>query len=225
MNIDFYEKNILFRDMSRQDIEDALDCLNVYKRSYHKGEQIYRAGSSTSFIGLIYKGSVIVERNDLWGNRSILTSFSEGDFFGEAYAFNPDAVIPVDIIANEETTVFFLEVGRIASHSCNAPRITHKLVVNLLQISLQKNMYLSNRSFLLSAHTMREKILGYLNTAALQNRSREFDIPFDRQQLADFLNIERSALSKELSKMQKEGIIEYRKNHFRLLLSDDDIFI
>lgn len=217
MDMNFYKKNILFQGMSEQDIEDTLNCLNAYKRSYHKNEAIYHAGSSTAFVGLIYKGSVIVERNDFWGNRTILTSFSEGDFFGEAYAMNSKAVIPVDIIASEATTVIFIEIGRLVSQSCNVPHVTQQLILNLLKMSLQKNMFLSNRSFLLASHTMREKILGYLNTVSLQNHSKEFEIPFDRQQLADFLNIERTALSKELSKMQKEGIIEYKKNKFKLL--------
>lgn len=217
MDMDFYKKNALFQNISEQDIRDALMCLHAYKRSYQKNEIIYHAGSSTGFIGLILQGSVIVERNDAWGNRMILTAFSKGDFFAEAYAMNPQSVIPVDIIAREASTVIFLGIGIIASRSCAVPHALHQITVNLLKISLQKNILLSNRSFLLASKTMREKILGYLTHVSLQEHSSEFDIPFNRQQLADFLNLDRTALSKELSKMQADGLIAFRKNHFRLL--------
>ena len=214
MNLDAYKKNILFQNMSDEDITEALKCLNSYKRSYQKNEIIYHAGSSTTFMGLILNGSVIVERNDAWGNRTILTKFNSGDFFAESYAMNPAKVIPVDIIAQEPILVVFLEINKITTDSCSSHRVINKLTANLLKISLQKNMFLSNRSFLLSAKTMREKIFGYLDNISLQNHSNEFDIPFDRQQLAEFLKIDRTSLSKELSKMQSEGLITYKKNHF-----------
>ena len=114
----------------------------------------------------------------------------------------------------EDHCEFILPINKITTDSCSSHRVINKLTANLLKISLQKNMFLSNRSFLLSAKTMREKIFGYLDNISLQNHSNEFDIPFDRQQLADFLKIDRTSLSKELSKMQSEGLITYKKNHF-----------
>ncbi len=217
MNLQFYTDNALFQGMKEEEIEEALACLNVYKRDYKKHEVIYHAGSATGFLGLIYKGSVIVERNDMWGNRAILTSFSTGEFFAEAYAMNPSMVIPVDIVSQEDTTVIFLEIGRLSASDCVASPVVHKLTQNLLRISLQKNMLLSNRSFILGSKTMRGKLLAYFNTIALQQGSNDIQIPFDRQQLADYLNLDRTALSKELAKMKDDGLIDYKKNHFVLL--------
>ena len=115
MNLDAYKKNILFQNMSDEDITEALKCLNSYKRSYQKNEIIYHAGSSTTFMGLILNGSVIVERNDAWGNRTILTKFNSGDFFAESYAMNPAKVIPVDIIVYDDISMDFNSLTLIQS--------------------------------------------------------------------------------------------------------------
>lgn len=219
MDIVFFQRSQIFEGMSAEEIKSTLDYLNVFKRSYEKHDLVLRSGSPTKFLGLIEKGSVIVERNDFWGNRTVITSFSENEYFAEAYALNPRAVVPVDIVANSNSSIIFLEIANVYNMADSSAR--NKLLSNLLKISVGKNMYLSNRTFLLSSKSVRDKILAYLNNVRLQKGTNEFDIPFDRQQLADFLNIERTALSKELSRMKSEGLIEYRKNHFILLSTED----
>lgn len=207
----------LFEGMTLPEIQEALGCLSSYQKSFQKGEVIFASGSVVTVMGLIIEGSVIVECNDLWGNRTILTHFEKGNYFAEAYAMYPDCIVPVDIVANADCQILFLKIGHLTHCSnCNDHHVIHRLTANLLKISLQKNMALSNRSFHTASHNMRGKILAYLNTISLQCQSKTFDIPFDRQQLADYLNIDRTALSKELSKMKKDGLLDYWKNHFKL---------
>ena len=178
-----------------------------------------RAGSATDRMGIVLEGSVTIESNDIWGNRTILSHVESEQFFAETYALLENETMLVDVVANENCRILFLKVGSLDKLiSLNKPW-ANILIANLLSISVRKNLHLSGRSFHTSPKTIRGRVMSYLNTVSLQKDSKEFDIPFDRQQLADYLNLERTALSKELSKMQDEGIINVRKNHFRLLES------
>ena len=129
----------------------------------------------------------------------------------------PGIILPVDVIAAKDCTIAFFEVSQLLEHDCSAHEITGKLTENLLRIALHKNLILSNRSFHTAPKTIRGKVMAYLNTMSLQQRSLDVTIPFNRQQLADYLNVERTALSKELSRMQADGYISYRKNRFTIL--------
>lgn len=209
----------LFKGMSETEIKHGLYCLNTTVRNFRKGEIIYLAGDKTDKIGLVLSGSIIVEMTDAAGSRALLSRFGKGSFFGEAFAFSEDAVIPVDILANENTQVVFFAVGRLMNHSCEAPSILMHLNRNLLQIAIKKNRELTSRSFHTAPHTIRGKVLAYLQTRAYETKTRDFDIPYSRQQLADYLGIDRSALSKELSHMKEDGLLDYWRNHFRLLVS------
>ena len=140
-----------------------------------------------------------------------------GGFFAETYAWLCDEVVLVDVVANEECRILFLTVAILRGLSLAREPWAAKLTANLLSISAQKNLALTGRSFHTAPKSARARIMAYLNTVALQMQSREFDIPFDRQQLADYLNLERSAMSKELGRMRDEGLIRTRKNHFTLL--------
>lgn len=212
-------KNPLFKGMSDQNISCTLNALNVIEKSYRKGAAIMRAGSATDRMGIVLEGSVTIESNDIWGNRTILSHVESGQFFAETYALLENETMLVDVVANENCRILFLKVGSLDKLiSLNKPW-ANILIANLLSISVRKNLHLSGRSFHTSPKTIRGRVMSYLNTVSLQKDSKEFDIPFDRQQLADYLNLERTALSKELSKMQDEGIINVRKNHFRLLES------
>lgn len=222
INEDFLLSTALFQEMTKEDLPMALNCLHYYQRSYDKHETVLAAGQDIRFMGLVCKGSVTVERNDRWGNRMILTQAQTGGFFGEMYAMTPGIILPVDVVAAENCTVAFFEVSRLMHHQCSYPEVVGALTRNLLKIAIRKNLQLSNRSFHTAPRSIRERVLAYLNTMSLQNRSLNFDIPFDRQQLADYLNVERTALSKELKKMQNDGLIDCWKNHFRLLVPQED---
>ena len=216
MNTIQMSKSPIFKGMSDQSISNALDALNATEKSYRKSAVIMRAGSATDRMGIVIEGSVTIESNDIWGNRTILSHVDEGQFFAETYALLEKETMLVDVVANENCRILFLKVGSLDQlTSLNKPW-ANTLIVNLLSISARKNLHLSGRSFHTSPKTIRGRVMSYLNTVSLQKGSKEFDIPFDRQQLADYLNLERTALSKELGKMQNDGIINVRKNHFRL---------
>lgn len=208
---------MLFRGMSEEEIRDALKALRAEEKAYQKGSVILHAGTTTDRMGLILTGSVTIESNDMWGNRTILSHAGAGQFFAETYALFKDEPLLVDVVANENCRILFLRSGSLNDQKAQASSWFIKYVANLLTISARKNLALSGRSFHTAPKTIRGRVLSYLNTVSLQKHSNEFDIPFDRQQLADYLNLERSALSKELGKMQRDGLILVRKNHFVIL--------
>lgn len=216
MNDDLLKKSILFKGMTDPERDECLLTLNAHRKSYNKGDAILHAGNLTDQMGMVLSGSVTIESNDMWGNRTILSQVGTGQFFAETYALLPEEVMLVDVVANENCQVLFLHVGNMISKMQRAAW-SQKLYRNLLLISSHKNLTLSGRSFHTAPKSARGRILAYLNTVSLKKHSTEFDIPFDRQQLADYLNLERTNMSKELTRMRREGIIECRKNHFKLL--------
>ncbi len=211
------QKTMLFRGMTDSEIADALQVLEAHEKHYKKGETLLTAGTITERMGLVLQGSVTIESNDAWGNRTIISHVGNGQVFAETYALLENEPMLVDVTASEDCRVLFLRNGRIQSLNSSLEPWTLKYITNLLTISMHKNLILSGRSFHTAPKTIRGRVMAYLYSVSLQKRSREFDIPFDRQQLADYLNLERSALSKELGKMQREGLISCRKNHFSIL--------
>ena len=219
MSTDNYmlKENIIFNGMSPDEIDQALSELCAIEKAYEKNSLILRAGDITDSLGLVLYGSVTIESNDMWGNRTILNNVGEGGFFAETYALLENEPLLVDVRANENCRILFFKVGSLKKLKSNMNLWSFKLISNLLMISANKNLHLSGRSFHTSPKTIRGRVMVYLSSVSLKKGSNEFDIPFDRQQLADYLNLERSALSKELGKMKKDGLIEVRKNHFKLL--------
>lgn len=216
MDVNQLSASPLFKDIPCAGINFCLEALHAYEKKYRKGSIILHAGSKTDYLGLVFSGSVTIESNDVWGNCTILSHVGPGQVFAETYAILPDSIMLVDVRANENCTIMFLKVSVLAKYELSSGW-EEKLFKNLLLISAQKNLTLSGRSFHTSPKSARGRILSYLNTISLQTNSREFDIPFNRQQLADYLNLERTNMSKELGRMQREGLIEFRKNHFKLL--------
>ena len=216
MNTEILKDNLLFRGMEAQETEACLRALSGRTRRYPKDAMILRAGDAAERMGIVLRGSVTVESNDVWGNCTILSHVAAGGFFAETYAYLADAVMLVDVVANEDCEVLFLSVGTLQSAPA-ADGWRAKLIKNLLSVSMHKNLALAGRSFHTAPKSIRGRVLSYLNTLSIQKQSTEFDIPFDRQQLADYLNVERTALSKELGRMRADGLIRCRRNHFVLL--------
>ena len=202
--------------MSDDEIRLCLSSLRAAEKEYEKGQLILHAGDVTDRMGLVLSGSVTIESNDVWGDCTILSHVASGQLFAEAYALLPSEVMLVDVRANENCRILFLTIGKLFT-ALPPSAWKEKLTGNLLCISAQKNLTLSGRSFHTSPKSARGRILSYLNTVSLQKHTAEFDIPFDRQQLADYLNLERTNMSKELTRMKRDGILECRKNHFRLI--------
>ena len=206
----------LFRGITEAEIEKILPCLLFEEKSYRKGEFIYRIGDHIDSLGILLSGKLSIENDDFWGNKTILAMISPGNVFAETYACIPGEQLMVNVVAIEECQILYLNIIRILSSCSNNCDCHNKLIRNLLTISAQKNLNLSRRSFHTAAKTIRARLLSYLSYEATKHGSYEFDIPFNRQQLADYLNIDRSALSNELSKMTRDGFLTTHQNHFVL---------
>ena len=216
MNDDLLKKSILFKGMTDTERNECLQRLNAHRKSYKKGDAILNAGDLTYQMGMLLSGSATIEINDMWGKRTILSHIETGQFFAETYALLREEVLLIDVMANENCQILFIHMGNLFSNVQNAAW-SQKLYRNLLMISSYKNLTLSGRSIHTASKSARGRILAYLNTVSLQKSATEFDIPFDRQQLADYLNLERTNMSKELTRMKRDGIIECKKSHFKLL--------
>lgn len=206
----------IFQNLTTEEMQELKQIGAIRQKRFDKQEMIFRTGEQVHEIGIVQGGSVIIENNDLWGNRSILNIVSPGQVFAESYAHS-HLPIMVDVIAAETTEILFLDVRVLRENQYSSCTWYVKLMQNLLQIATQKNRILSSRIFCTSAKTIRGRLSTYFSEQMVENNSRTFDIPFNRQQLADYLNLDRSALSKELCRMRDEGLIRFRKNHFEIL--------
>ena len=209
-------KTVLFQGTRPEDAEAMLKCLEAREKQFQKDETIYYVGDRVSELGLVLSGSVLIENDDLWGNRSILDRIGPGQIFAETYACVPGEKLLVTVKEEKKTEVLFLNVGKILRVCTNACSFHARLIRNLLTLSARKNLNLSRRIFHTSAKSIRGRLLSYLSWQAVKQGSREFDIPFNRQQLADYLGVDRSAMSAELGKMKREGLIQVDRSHFRM---------
>ena len=165
-------------------------------------------------IGLVLSGSVNIENSDIWGNCSILDNVTPGNIFAEAYACSFGEPLMVDVVAAQDTEILLLHVEKILK-TCPTACVYHsRLIRNLLMVMASKNLGLTRKINNISPKTIRGKLSSYLSTQAQRQNSNEFTIPFNRQQLADYLGVDRSAMSHELSRMQKEGLLIVQKNRF-----------
>ena len=193
-----------FKGLSDSEILSVLHCVNAATISKKRNSYVFRAGDSTEVMGLVVSGSVLVIQEDLWGHRNILSKCCAGDFFGEPYAASPGSVLNISVIAEEDCEILFLNVQRLLV-SCPAACEHHqKLIRNLVRV-------LANKLLIFN-----DKITHVGKRTTVRQSSLSFDIPFNRQQLADYLCIDRAAMSAELSKLQKEGLIKTNRNHFEL---------
>lgn len=217
MDFVFLSHTALFRGISPEEAERMLSCLGAERRQFAKGQMIYRTGDVVSSLGLVLSGQVLIESSDLWGSTTVMDSIGPGQIFAETYACTPGEPLMVDVAAAGKTEVLFLHVSRVLQvcpHTCGHHG---KLIRNLLSLSSQKNLNLSRKIFHTAAKSIRGRLLSYLSYQAVRSGSRCFVIPFNRQQLADYLNVDRSALSNELSKMQRDGLLKVERNRFELI--------
>ena len=212
----FLTKTPLFQGIAPKELEQMLGCLGASARQYGKGQTIYHVGETVEQMGVVVTGSVHVVQDDVWGNRSIWAQVGPGQVFAETYASLPGGVLNVGVEAVEETQVLFLDVGRVLQVCPGGCPFHSRLLRNLLQVMALKNLNLTRKISHITPRSIRERMLAYLSNEAVRQGTMDFRIPFNRQQLADYLSVDRSALSAELSKMKREGLLDYQKNHFVL---------
>ena len=218
----FLSKTALFRGISPDEAKSMMSCLQAYTKSYSRGAVIHRAGEPIHSVGMVLFGSVSIENDDIWGNKSILDRVAPGQIFAETYACLPDEPLMVNVVAVEPTQVLFLNTEKMFTVCANTCTFHSKLVRNMLSISAQKSLNLSRRIMHTSSKSIRGRLLSYLSFQATKHGSLEFEIPFNRQQLADYLSVDRSAMSNELSKMQRDGLLKVERNRF--VLQDAESF-
>lgn len=207
----------LFRGLEEEEIRSLLGCLNAEKRNYKKGETILSEGRITESVGIVLSGMAMISYCDIWGNNSILGNVAPGSVFAEVYACIPGQPLLVTVSAMEDTSVLFLNVGSVLTTCSNACPFHSRLARNLLTVCAHKSLQLSQRIQHTGSKSVRGRLLSYFSECAKQAGSNSFMIPYNRQQLADYLNVDRSAMCNELSKMQKDGIIEYERNRILLI--------
>lgn len=206
----------LFSGVSKDELPAVLSCLEAKKVSFPKDAFLLRTGDTAESIGLVLSGSVLIIQEDIWGNRNILSKLGAGETFAAAFACAPGAVLNVSVAAGTDAVVMFLNVKRILTVCSNACGHHGKILRNLLGELAEKNLRLNKKLFHMGQRTTRAKLMSYLSAEAQRLGKHEFDIPFSRQQLADYLAVERSGLSLELGKMRAEGLLDFHKNHFVL---------
>lgn len=207
----------LFSGVKSEDMEALLHCMNPQFKNFAKGSYLKTAGDPCDFIGVVLEGNLHIIRDDYYGNRSITASLGKGEMFAEAFACAGIDKLPIDIYAPSDVSVMLLDKYRLL-HQCQDACPFHNLIIqNLLQIVAMKNIMLTQKLRYVSHKTIRDKLLAYLNDQAKLYQSSSFTIPFDRQSLADYLGVDRSAMSNELSKMQKEGLLITNRSAFQLL--------
>ncbi|MDO5020774.1 MAG: Crp/Fnr family transcriptional regulator [Lachnospiraceae bacterium] len=208
-------ETFIFQNLTKEEIQDMNTLHFLRTASYEKNTLIFQTGDIVHEIGMVLSGSVNIESIDLWGNKSILSHVPEGHAFAETYALCHEPMM-VDAITSEDSEIAFVNTDILLNEQHLGKTWYSKIMHNLLLIFAQKNLVLSNRIFCTSAKTIRERLFTYFSNLSVKNGSKTFQVPFDRQQMADYLNLDRSALSKELGKMRKEGLIDFHKNSFTL---------
>lgn len=215
--MEILQKCPLFFDVEGQSLLKMLDCLDAKTESFDKKYTIITEGSPAKYIGIVLKGSAQITRTDYYGNRSILSEIMPSELFCEAFACTRTESIPVSVIANEPCEVMLIDSAHILSTCQKSCSFHRQLIFNLMMDLAEKTLMFHRKIEIISKRTTREKLMTYLMLYSKKAGKNSFDIPFDRQELADYLEVERSGLSAEIGKLRNEGVIRNRKSHFELL--------
>lgn len=207
----------LFADIPDTERESLLTCLSATQRVYRNGEYIFMAGARPVSVGVVLSGGAWVLQDDFWGHRKILSRIHPGGLLGEAFSCAGKDTFPFSVAAAENSEVLLIDFPRIVT-TCSIPCISHaRLITNLLRLLAEKNIQLTRQMEHISRRTTRDKLLSYLSSQARLSGKNQIEIPLNRQELADYLCVDRCALSRELGQLREEGLFIFEKNHFELL--------
>ena len=206
----------IFEGLEDGEIAAALRCLNAVSIRFCRGSYILRAGASPEAVGLLLSGSADVVQEDFWGNRNLRARLQPGQLFAESFACSPGVPLGVSVVALEESCVLWLDVKRILT-TCPTACASHSDIIRRLLMALaEKNLRFNEKLTHMSQRTTRDKLTSFLSSQAQKSGSSSFDIPFSRQELADYLGVERSAMSAALGRLRDEGVLSFQRNHFVL---------
>ena len=207
----------LFQDIASSDIPGLLACLGANLRSFKKQQQILSEGDPADRLGILLTGNAAIVSQDIYGNRSILASVQPGQLFAESFACSGTEFLPVSVVAGEDAAALLIDSRRITQSCSNACGFHNQMIYNLLQAVAARSLEFHQKLEITARRTTREKLMAYLLSQAKAAGSKEFTIPYDRQELADYLGVERSAMSAEISKLRADGILNCNRSHFTLL--------
>ena len=211
------QKSPLFQGVSDTELAEMTKCLGAKAKTYGKGESIYRAHDYVREIGFVIEGRVHIVKDDAWGNHNIVSEICTGEIFAEAFVCGGVGILPLSVIAASDCIIMFADFQRIITQCSNACVFHAMLIRNIVGVLARKNIMLQSKIEHITKRTTREKLLSYLSEQARQCGANSFEIPLNRQGLADYLSVERSALSAEMSRLKSDGIIDYRKSHFEII--------
>lgn len=207
----------LFAGISPEDRGAMFGCIGYHIGTFRKGEIVAIEEENVKHIGIVLSGAVDMVKEDLWGNKTMLLRISKNDIFGETFACGSDTLSVVTFLVSEDARILFLPFNRVM-HSCTmACQFHHRLIENMVRVIADKNRDLMRKVEVVSKRSIREKLLAYLSIQSQIQQTRYFEIPLGRVELAEYLCVDRSALSRELAKMKEDGLIDYDRNCFRML--------
>ena len=216
-DIQVLQSSQLFQGIDPEQIDALLGCLQAVVNRYEKGEFILHRGEPTRRMGIVLEGTAHIIKEDFWGNRVILGQSGPGQLFAESYACLGSENLTVSVVAASDVRVMFLEVGRLFQVCGNVCGFHTGMLRNLTRVLAGRNLMLTQKVEHMAQKTTREKLLSYLSGEAQRAGSARFSIPYDRQELADYLSVDRSAMCTELGKLKRQGILRYHKKEFELL--------
>ena len=214
---DVLRKCPLFNGVEDENLIEMFDCIDAKITTYDKNQMILSEGEKAKYIGIVLSGSAQIMRIDYFGNRSIVATVGISEIFGESFACAEMETIPVDVVAVERTGVMFIDYAKMLHMSSNTRKFYQQIIFNLIKIIATKNILVNQKIEITSKRTTRDKLMTYLMLQAKKNKSNCFDIPYARQALADYLEVDRSGLSAEIGKLSREGVLISKRNHFELL--------
>lgn len=207
----------LFHGIAPEELSAVLSCIGYYIGSYQKGETLAFEEDSIKRVGVVLSGAVDMVKEDVWGSKTMLLRMQKNELFGETFACGEDNTSTVTFIVSENAEILFLPFDRVM-HSCTAAcGYHHQLIENMVHLIAKKNRDLIRKVEVVTKRTIREKLLAYLSIQMQMQHSRYFEVPLGRAALAEYLCVDRSALTRELAKMKAEGLVDYDRNCFRIL--------
>ncbi|MDR1232400.1 MAG: Crp/Fnr family transcriptional regulator [Spirochaetaceae bacterium] len=207
----------LFDGIKIAEIEKLLDCFHARARKFEKDAYIFMENDEVSAMGIVISGAVHLARDDFWGNRTIVARITAGEIFAESFACGKTGRLPLSAIAVKKTEALFIHPKKINAVCASACPFHTRILINMIRELAEKNITLINKIQHITQRNTREKLISYLSAQAQSSGNSRFDIPFNREELAEFLSVDRSAMSSELGRMQTDGLLTFRKNHFTLL--------
>lgn len=205
----------LFEGIGESNLERLFKCLECSVKKHPKQQVIFNEGQVTHNFGIVLGGNLHLSAYDFYGNRQILANIGRGEMFAESFAVAGEP-LPFEVCAAQDSAVLYIKYTKMCAVCRNACSYHTQLINNMMQIMAVKNISLTQKIRHITAKNVREKVLSYLYSVSKHKKSNYFDIPFNRQELADYLSVDRSNLSNELSKLKQSGIIEFERNRFKI---------